>query len=88
MVSALGSAPSKGAAKAVSGLSPVPPLHRMERGPGGEVVRAPWPHPSSPSPSDGEGARGRGCSREHGLSYGLLSKGVHPHARRAIRSLI
>ena len=54
----------------MANLTPVPPLHPMERGPGGEVERPPQPHPRSPSPSDSprcravaageEGARGEG----------------------------
>src|ERR1043166_7959298 len=44
----------------LANLTPVPPLHPMERGPGGEVEGPPQPHPRSPSPSDGEGARVEG----------------------------
>src|SRR5438093_8333437 len=47
----------------LANLTPVPPLHSMERGAGGEVARGDPPHPRSPSPSNGEGARGRGRTR-------------------------
>ena len=63
------------------GLTSVPPLHWMERGPGGEVLRAPRPHPRSPSPLDGEGARGRGRRRLLAPNYhskpGLHSTGAY-----------
>jgi len=32
----------------LANLTPVPPLHPMERGLGGEVARASWPHPPFP----------------------------------------
>src|SRR5439155_6604938 len=41
-------------------LTPVPPLHRMERGPEAKIGGRCVPHPRAPSPSDGEGPRGKG----------------------------